>query len=118
MAPSIGGVEVTDGSGNVRWAMLGAILVGGPLYAYFQGIIGTIQLFGGGVAEALSGVEWFLSSLVGGLFAGISGGIGAAWGSFLAEARFAGPLTFFVVAGTVGLTLVIVGWGVRQARVR
>jgi len=117
MGPSIGGVEVTNESGGVKWGLLGAILVGGPVYAYFQGLISMVQLFGGGLEATLSGVGGFVSDLFVGTFAGISFGIGQAWDSFLREATFAGPLTFVFVVGVTTGTLVILSWGVSRIRV-
>ncbi|WP_284013248.1 hypothetical protein [Halobaculum litoreum] len=115
MGASIGGVEVVKGT-RVKWGLLGSILVGGPLYAYFEGVIGLVQLVGGGIGAGLDGVEWFVSELVGGVFSGVTGSIGSAWAGFLVGVRFAGPGAFAVTVGATMLTLFLFVWGVSRVR--
>ncbi|WP_373190075.1 hypothetical protein [Halolamina sp.] len=108
-------MSVTNGT-SVRWGLLGAILVGTPLLAYYEGLIGFVQLIGGGVESALGGVEWFLSSFIGGFFGGFARALGSSWSGFLRDVELFGPGAFIAAAVATATTGYLVVWGVSRAR--
>lgn len=115
MAQRIGGVRVRKGS-NVKWGLIGSILVGGPIYAVIEGWIGIVQLFGGGVRAAVDGISWFLATFIARFLGGLDASLQAAWLGFLQDARVFGVLTFAITVLAVFLTFAILFTGVSFAR--
>lgn len=119
MAIRLGGERgtVVARKGQIYWGLLFSVLVGAPVYAFFQGWIRMIQGAWGFVTSLASGPGEFLGELVGGLLDAGARTIGASWWSFLAETKsFAGPFTFLVTVAAVMFVLATVLWGVSRWR--
>lgn len=114
MATRLGGTVVARG-GTIYWGLLFAVLVGGPVYAWFQGQIRAIKGFWGFLTALASGPGAFLGELVGGLLGSGALAIDASWLSFLnALKTFAGPFTFLLTVATVMFVLSATLWGVSK----
>lgn len=115
MGTRIGGVEVVRGT-SIRWAALFTVMVGGPVYALFQGWIRGIQGFWGWITGMVVGLGEFLASLVGGLLSGGAGAISVSWWSFLAEltSSGAGPFTYVITVASVMFVAWVLSVGVNR----
>ncbi len=103
----IGGVTVARG-GRVKWGLVGSILVGAPLYAYYEGAIALLY----GVrdfllSDVLGGVRTFLVTLIDLEFTIASVASRSAWWEFAASVRDSGPFTYVLSVAAVGVVLLL-----------
>src|SRR6056297_2238605 len=103
----IGGVTVARG-GTVRWGMLFSIIMGGGVYAYFEGAIGLVVGFREFLLrDVLGGVRSFVVTLIDLEFTVAQVAIKTAWWEFWSDVRETGPLAYVVAVLAVGSLLLM-----------
>ncbi|WP_128478343.1 hypothetical protein [Halorussus pelagicus] len=101
---------------RIKWGTLASVVVGGPVFAWYRGYIGSIDGFGDWVQTILDGIRTFGVGLLGGLFTSGATAISRAWWSYWAAARSTLPalVAWFVTVVVVLLVMWLVLQGVRR----
>lgn len=114
----IGGETVANG-GSVKWGLVASIIIGTPVYAYFEGVIGFVV----GIREflihdVLGGVRGWLVTLIDLEFTVAEVAATTAWWEFERSIRSAGVLAWFLavlaVAGVLLLFILLLRAGVSR----
>lgn len=107
MAKRLAGQTVVEG-GRLKWGVVAGILIGSPLYAFFEEIIRTIQLIGDGIESGILGIQVFLWTVISTPFRVLSSSMVTAWRAFLQSIQFSGPLTFALAVFGVGTFAILI----------
>src|SRR6056297_3219455 len=87
---------------RIKWGTLASVVVGGPVYAWYRGYIGSLGGFGDWIQTGLDGIRTFAVGLLDGLFASGATAISRAWWSYWAAARSTfGPVSWVVTVAVV-----------------
>lgn len=103
----IGGVVVADG-GSVKWGVLASVIVGAPIYASFEGIVGLVIGFREFlIDELLGGVRSFVVTLIDlEITIGVAA-IDIAWMEFWSSVRAAGVFAWWITVIAVALVILV-----------
>lgn len=105
--------EFVDG-GRIRWEALVGTVLGGILFAVWEGFISVINQFVDLNLSLLDGFADFLATVVQLNVGAFSGLIASAWNESLAFVEGSGPLGFAIGVGVVLVTFYVVaeirGW--------
>jgi len=107
MPTRIGGVVVARG-GSIKWGVLFSIVVGTPMYAYFEGYVGLLVgirefLFG----DLFGGVRSFVVDLINLEVTVAGAAVEVAWWEFFGSLRAAGVLTYALTVVVFAAVLVV-----------
>jgi len=104
----IGGVTVANG-GNVKWGLLTSIIIGTPMYAYFEGIIGLVVGFREFLIDGLlGGVRSWLVTLINLEFTVAEVAVDTAWWEFWSSVQSYGVLAWLLSVLAAALVFLLV----------
>lgn len=100
------GETVVANGGSVKWGVVASIIIGAPVYAYFEGLIGLVHGFREFlIVDLLGGVRSWAVTLIDLEFVVAEVAVETAWWEFWSSVRGAGVFAWLL--SVIGFALVL-----------